>query len=178
MYAGDNKSHVACGSVRKDAHTNCVLYQGNGCNGDTTPPYLLAVGGYLPGDFTAVDADYQAFMDRYFKCPSDSNTRGSYEQSYLIFFINSVACAGHAGDAYNGQDSARTIVGRDNPANAIVMDTFVYYRNTYGLANHQTSVTALKLGGDVENVNYPKSYAAESNGIATIVGKYFDRAQK
>ena len=178
MYAGDNKSHVAIGYVR-GCHGNCVLFQGNGANGDTTPPYLLATGGYLPGDFTAVDADYQKFMDRYFKCPSDSNTRDSYEHSYLIFFINSVACSSsaHAGDAYGGAQSARCIVGRDRPDNAIVFDTVIYYRNTYGKENHPGKANALKLGGNVNSSINIKTFAGNSEGLGTVIGKYFDEIQ-
>jgi hypothetical protein len=154
------------------------LVQGESANGIHTTPYMLGAGGYLPGEFSAVDADYKQYLNRYFKCPSDSNTRSEYDQSYLIFFINAAACPNHGGDAYNGTDSARCIVGRDNPANAIVMDTVIYYQSTYGKANHPTSACAVKLGGDVENVNYPKSFAAEASGLATIIGKYFDHVQK
>ena len=180
MYAGDNKSHVPFAFVRCAAE-GCVLAMGNHSNDRDEPPYLLCSGGYLPMDIdTGNFADnYVKALRKYFYCPSDSlSERASDHGSYFYFFLNNVATSHHASNAYNGADSARCIVGKDNPSNTIMLDTIVYYKNTYGNNNHPTSANGLKLGGDVEHVNYPASYAAAADSLSTVIGKYFDHVQK
>jgi len=172
MYAGDNKSHVAFGKIRD--HGGCVLTQGEGVNGDFTTPYLLGSGGYLPGDFQAVDADYQKFLEHYFKCPSDSKVRNNYEQSYIIFFINSMGCTNHSSDAYKQQESARCIIGRDRPDNAIFFDCYRLNGSAPAvLDNHPKAVNICKLGGHVETFLPSNDFRSQtSNG--TAIGKFLD----
>jgi len=180
MYAGDNKSHVPCGKRTASSaciNNNCVLLQGHGANGVTTAPYLLGSGGYLQGNCTAIDADYQEYMNRYFKCPSDSTQRTNYEMSYTAFFINTAACTHHPGDAYGGAQSARCIVGRDRPDNAIFFDIYRLDASAATIQdNHPKNVNICKLGGHVESFIPNSDFRAlKSNG--TAIGKYLDGIQ-
>ena len=177
MYAGDNKSHVAHSYVRCPTQ-GCVLLQGHGANAWYTAPYLLGSGGYMPGNFTATtDAKYQEFMDRYFKCPSDSTKRTNNEMSYTAFFINTAACSHHTGDAYGGAQSARCIVGRDRPDNAIFFDIYRLDASAATIQdNHPKNVNICKLGGHVESFIPNSDFRAlKSNG--TAIGKYLDGIQ-
>jgi len=179
MYAGDNKSHVAFSKVRC-ADQGCILTMGESTGTVNDTPYLLSNGGYLPGELDTTDAvEYRKLLRKYFICPSDDvSQRQSVHASYYFFYINTAGCGHHSSNAYNGADSARCILGKDNPGNTYMLDTVSYYGEQYGRNNHATSANGLKLGGDVENVNYPKSYAQAKDTLAAVIGKYFDHVQK
>ncbi|MBE6369608.1 MAG: prepilin-type N-terminal cleavage/methylation domain-containing protein [Lentisphaerae bacterium] len=180
MYAGDNKSHVA--EYRIHCGTNCILIQGWSVGRREDIGYLLCTGGYFPSDMTSQEfgdaTTFPKLRDRYFKCPSDSYALGAWDASYIVFFINSTGCSTHGGDAYGGQESSRVIVGRDRPDNTILFDSVIYYRNTYGRENHPGKANALKLGGHVTSSINIKPFAGNSEGLGTVIGKYFDEIQK
>ena len=187
MYAGDNNSHVAHYTPCSKGHgAHCIVGISRSWNSGQGIGYLLAVGNYFPGGenvpkdfFSGGDATYfQQIRDRYFKCPSDSNTLTNKQSSYMFFFINSVACAAHTGDAYGGAESARCVIGTDRPDNAIVFD-FFRYKNSPATDsnNHPNNVNALKLGGHVTTTT-AMTELNKQTGYATPIGKYLDEFTK
>ena len=180
MYAGDNKGHVA--EYRKHCGTSCILVQGGSLGKREDIGYLLCTGGYFPSDMTYDEfgdgTTFAKLRDRYFKCPSDSSALGAWDSSYIVFFINSTGCSTHTGDAYGGAESSRVIVGRDRPDNSILFDSVIYYQGKYGRENHPGKANALKLGGHVDSSINIKTFANNSEGLGTVIGKYFDGIQK
>jgi prepilin-type N-terminal cleavage/methylation domain-containing protein len=183
MYAGDNNSHVAHYAPCTKGHgANCIVRMSSSWDNGQGIGYLLVIGNYFPGSenvskdfFSGGEATYfKEIRDRYFKCPSDSNTLTNKQSSYMFFFINSVACAAHTGDAYGGAESARCVIGTDRPDNAIVFDFFRYKNSEATLSNnHPSSVNTLKLGGHVTTVN-AMTEMNKQTGYATPIGKYLD----
>ena len=166
MYAGDNQGNMPVGLRRGDEAKGVILVNGNsiyvdGKNKDTML-WLLPSGGYFP-EIEMQGKDKQQIVtdvsERYFRCPSDPvyYTLSFAATSYHIFFANMAAWDnGYSGQMYSAE-SARTIVGRDRPDNAILNDNFPWYKGgtgtTYGNpSNHPGSSNFLFLGGHVSNM--------------------------
>ncbi|MBR7143782.1 MAG: DUF1559 domain-containing protein [Lentisphaeria bacterium] len=187
MYAGDNQSFVPCGLRKGDEDKGVVLINGNDGFMDgqnkTTIMFLLAGGGYFPETELAT-ADKQQVVtdvrDRYFRCPSDTEYHkvnfGSI--SYHIFLANLAAWHNYSGQMYS-EESARTIVGKDRPDNAILNDNFPWYKGgtgtTYGNPpNHPSTANFLFLGGHVEGLNY-KGFDKYAYGYGKMLGIFVDK---
>lgn len=187
MYAGDNKDHVACYAPCSKGHgANCIVQLKTSWDSGQGIGYLLIIGNYFPGSenvskdfFSGGAATYfQQIRDRYFRCPSDSNTLTNKQSSYMHFFINSTACTNHTGDAYKGAESARCLVGTDRPDNAIVFDFFRIKSSDATVSNnHPNSVNMLKLGGHVTATN-AMTELNKQTGYATPIGIYLDEFGK
>ena len=186
MYAGDNNSHVAHYAPCTKGHgANCIVRLSNSWDNGQGIGYLLVIGNYFPGSenvskdfFSGGEATYfKEIRDRYFKCPSDSNPLTNKQSSYMHFFINSVACAAHEGDAYGGAESARCVIGTDRPDNAIIFDFFRYrYLTGTAVNNHPNNVNALKLGGHVTSTSAVADMLKET--CSNAIGKYLDEFKK
>ena len=187
MYAGDNQSFVPCGLRKGDEDKGVVLINGNDGFMDgqnkTTIMFLLAGGGYFPETELAT-ADKQQVVtdvrDRYFRCPSDTEYHkvnfGSI--SYHIFLANLAAWNNYSSQMYS-EESARTIVGKDRPDNAILNDNFPWYKGgtgtTYGNPpNHPSTANFLFLGGHVEGLNY-KGFDKYAYGYGKMLGIFVDK---
>ena len=171
MYAGDNKSHVANGYHRSQcgADSTCILFCGTSWGTRETIGYLLVLGGYFPdsGMTSSSFGDGSTFgkiKARYFTCPSDSKTRGNWESSYMAIFINAKAVQHHSRDA----DDARCIIGKDNPANTIVLDDVKFDTIDTSSDNHPTAVNLVKLGGNVATYLPSKDFRAYANSTNAI----------
>jgi hypothetical protein len=63
----------------------------------------------------------------------------------MAIFINAKAVQHHSRDA----DDARCIIGKDNPANTIVLDDVKFDTIDTSSDNHPNAVNLVKLGGNV-----------------------------
>ena len=186
MYAGSNKDHVACGTLRKDCEaTKCLLHMGSSMTDKQSTAYLLGAGGYFP-EAVEGNVTLNKVLRTYFICPSEDLTakdaqgkaKGSGVGSYTFFYINRPATAHHTNNAYDGEDSARVTIGKDRPENIIAVDQFIYGNKTlYGKLNHPTTASGLSLGGTVETQTNAHNWSKEAN-IQTVLGKYFEKVQK
>ena len=182
MYAGDNKDHVPCYKTCSKGHgNNCVLQMGTSLGSRENLGYLLVMGNYFPDSSLTYtnfgQGQFAQIRDRYFKCPSDSNVpTDSWTSSYMYFFINPVACAEatHAGDAFAGAKTSRTIVGTDNPEHSILFDYFRYKNAAATMVNnHPNTVNILKLGGHVSSTT-AMTELNKQNGYADAIKTYLD----
>ena len=188
MYAGDNQSFVPCGLRKGDEAAGVVLVNTNDGwmdgNYKTTLLFLLPIGGYFPelemSTATSGSQIVNTTRDRYFKCPSDTNYAvGVGKMSYHVFFANTAAWNnGYSGQMYS-IESARTIVGKDRPDNAIVNDNFPWYKGgtgtTYGdPANHPASSNFLFLGGHVDGLIH-KDFNKYAYSYGKMLGIFVDK---
>jgi len=189
MYSGDNHGFVPCGLRKGDEAKGVVLINGNDGymdgNNKTTIMFLLAGGGYFPETELAVSDKQQIVTDvrdRYFRCPSDTtyaDTTSFAAMSYHLFLVNLAAWNnGYSGQMYS-EESARTIVGKDRPDNAILNDNFPWYKGgtgtTYGNPpNHPSTANFLFLGGHVEGLNY-KGFDKYAYSYGKMLGIFVDK---
>lgn len=186
MYAGSNKDHVACGTIRKGCEAQgCVLHMGSSQSDSSSTAYLLTAGGYFP-ETVGGNVTLEKVLRTYFICPSEdlaakdmqNNAKGTSVGSYTFFYLNRPGTQHHTGNAYDGEESARVRIGQDRPENIIAVDQFIYGNKTlYGKMNHPTSASGLSLGGTVETQPNAQNWSKESN-IPTVLGKYFEKVQK
>lgn len=190
MYAGDNLSFVPCGLRVGDEAKGIVLVNSYQLysNKRNTMLYLLPMGGYFP-ELEASSADindntspfFRELKNRYFRCPSDTvyADEAFYSTSYRVFLINAPGCVEYSGQCYNAE-SARTIVGKDRPDNALMNDNFPWYKGsaqttTFGYpANHPSTANVLFLGGHVGSVNY-KGFDKYAYAYGKMLGIFVDK---
>jgi len=181
MYAGSNNDHVAFAKIRKGCEAQgCILHMGASLSDkDESTAYLLGAGGYFPEAIDGTTVTLQKVLRTYFICPSEDLTgKASTEGSYTFFYLNRPGTKHHAGNAYDGEASARVLIGQDRPENIIAVDQFIYGNKTlYGKLNHPTSASGLSLGGTVETMTNAQNWSKEPN-IPTVLGKYFEKVQK
>ena len=186
MYAGDNAGFVPCYAKCSANHAACILRQENNWGSRQSLGYLLVIGNYFPesglteSNFGGDGSYFQKIKERFFICPSDSanHTQDPWTTSYTSFFINAAACTAHTGDAYGGAESARCIVGRDRPDNAVIFD--VFRRNNSAATvfdNHPGSINTLKLGGHVNTVNAGNDLRRQATA-SNAIGIYLDEIKK
>ena len=191
MYAGDNLSYVPCGLRVGDEAKGIVLvnsYQLYSTKRDTML-YLLPGGGYFPeleASTAAINDNgptpvFKEIKERYFRCPSDTAyaDEAFHSTSYHLFLVNAPGCVDYSGQVYNAE-SARTIVGKDRPDNALLNDNFPWYKDsaqttTYGYPpNHPSMANVLFLGGHVDAVNY-KGFNKYNYGYGKMLGIFVDK---
>jgi len=185
MYAGSNKDHVACGTVRC-ANEGCILHMGSSMTDKQSTAYLLGAGGYFPEAIDGTKVTLNKVLRTYFIGPFvlaigravQGNSKGSGVASYTFFYINRPGTKHHTNNAYDGEESARVTIGQDRPENIIAVDQFIYGNKTlYGKLNHPTTASGLSLGGTVETQTNAQNWSKEAN-VQTVLGKYFEKVVK
>jgi len=110
--------------------------------------------------------DYISFKNTHFLCPSDSanckpNDPNDGTSSYVELKLDKAAAstATHYKDYKN---SARVIIGSDNPDCSIWMDVFATGSVESWVANHPKMINVTKLGGHVESKQAPSTKPANA----------------
>ncbi|MBE6380597.1 MAG: DUF1559 domain-containing protein [Lentisphaerae bacterium] len=173
MYANDNKSFVCCrinGSSGVHTFGNAI-----GPNKEDYAFNQLGKGGYFGAVYNwtvsssvavADKKDYISFKNTHFLCPSDSanckpNDPNDGTSSYVELKLDKAAAstATHYKDYKN---SARVIIGSDNPDCSIWMDVFATGSVESWVANHPKMINVTKLGGHVESKQAPSTKPANA----------------
>ncbi len=171
MYSGANKDYIA--QRYTDVGSSARIAN------DDDPGMLMMKGGYFPEDSNAWDAKVQ---EKYFKCPSDSSNYegsnvGNNYISYWAFFPGEGSA--YVGSSYWLFQTARALIGRDNPGGTIFTEWNKQLAiNVLGAgktSNHPTTMNALYLGGHVAG----KPADATAMGYAYVgqIAKFTDDIQ-
>jgi len=183
MYAADYKDNVPA-----EQHNNCVAGCVNYCNnryatGAFSMPALLIQSGCIGETFVGTgEKNVTAQRDRFFRCPSDSTvaTSNYHNMSYWYFVCSAAGAQKHPsyGD-WGVEDVPRTVMGRDNPDNVILLDQFKTSATAIG-GHHPNMINNLRLGGNVASSAYKESdfYDAAAGDRYSAIFKYLENRTK
>ncbi len=183
MYAADYKDNVPA-----EQHSGCVAGCVNYCNnryatGAFSMPALLIQAGCIGETFVGTgEPNVTAQRDRFFRCPSDSTvaTSNYRNMSYWYFVCSTAGAQKHPSYGDWGVDEVpRTVMGRDNPDNVILLDQFKTSATAIG-GHHPNTVNNLRLGGNVASSAYKESdfYDAAAGDRYSAIFKYLENRTK
>ena len=154
MYAGDNKDCIA-GGVDYNAGNKIFYFtwQIGAEDSCTDPAVQLLSGGYFGTAYEIKNqADFREHKGTYFICPSDSyyHTQNGSGYDSISYTITIWTKESYPWGAIT--ENGRYVVGRDNPNNSSMFDTFsTGVADT--LAQHPGRANILRFGGHVDNFN-------------------------
>ncbi len=178
MYAGDNHDYMISSNVYDAKQADNTLLNTNNSNTARAGRVVLMLNGYFGDNTTPTTAEeLTALREKMYRCPSDSNTFSTTQDSYYILYYTPTWCP--YSYRFGKQDYARDMLsGIGNLGGLISCDAGIFATDkTNNYINHPQSTNGLTLGGYVLTRMTSKSITQASivNALRSDMGGLDDR---